>query len=162
MFFFKNLCMRDFRPKEKQIASLLLFLLFSLSFFSCEGETLPIHDLEIKKANGEILFLKAEIAIKEEDQMKGLMFRKSVPDGTAMLFVFDKDKIARFWMKDTPTALSIAYIDYKGEIRDILDMEPLSLKEVVSTSYVRYALEVRQGWFQEKGIAVGDTISPLF
>ncbi|HBG36582.1 MAG TPA: hypothetical protein DDW88_05900, partial [Treponema sp.] len=102
MFFFKNLCMRDFRPKGKQIASLLLFLLFSLSFFSCEGETLPIHDLEIKKANGDTLLLKAEIAIKEEDQMKGLMFRKSVPDGTAMLFVFDKDKIARFWMKDTP------------------------------------------------------------
>lgn len=139
------------------ICPILLILLIS-----CEKKGLEVKELHITKKDGTVVVVKAEIAINEEDQAKGLMFRKRVPDGTGMLFVFKKDQIARFWMKNTPTPLSIAYIDYKGEIRDILDMEPLSLAEVVSSSYVRYALEVRQGWFKEMGIQVGDTLSPLF
>lgn len=145
----------------KQKIFSLCFIFFSLMLFSCEIKKLPVEILEIQKANGEVVFVEAEIAIKEADQMQGLMHRKKVPDGTGMLFVFDKDKIAHFWMKNTPTALSIAYIDYKGEIKDILDMEALSLDTVSSSSYVRYALEVRQGWYKEKGIQVGDKVSPL-
>ena len=73
------------------------------------------------------------------------------------------DRIASFWMKNTPTPLSIAYIDYSGKIKDIFDMTPFSLATIVSTGYVRYALEVPQGWFSKNGIKVGDylDLSPL-
>ena len=86
------------------------------------------------------------------------MERKTIPDGTGMLFVFESDRILSFWMKNTPTPLSIAYIDSSGKIRDIFDMKPFSLSETVSTVSVRYALEVPQGWFEKVGIKVGDTI----
>lgn len=141
--------------------SVFLFFIFIFLFFSCQIKKLPVENLNIIKKDGSSIIVKAEIAIKEADQMKGLMYRKKIPDGSGMLFVFDKDKIAHFWMKNTPTALSIAYIDYKGEIKDILDMEPLSLETVSSTAYVRYALEVRQGWFKEQGIMPGDKLSPI-
>ena len=87
------------------------------------------------------------------------MERKSIPDGTGMIFVFASDRILSFWMKNTPTPLSIAYIDKSGKIRDIFDMKPYSLSEVVSTVSVRYALEVPQGWFDRVGVKVGDIIS---
>ncbi len=86
------------------------------------------------------------------------MEREHIPQGTGMLFVFDRDQILSFWMKNTPSPLSIAYIDSKGIIRDIFDMKPFSLTSIVSTKSVRYALEVPQGWFSEQGIVVGDSI----
>ena len=30
------------------------------------------------------------------------MERKNIPDGTGMLFIFDRDQILSFWMKNTP------------------------------------------------------------
>ena len=87
------------------------------------------------------------------------MERKKIPDGTGMLFVFDRDQILSFWMKNTPHPLSIAYIDSKGKIRNIYDMTPFSLTPIKSTSSVRYALEVPQGWFRDNNINVGDTVS---
>ena len=87
------------------------------------------------------------------------MNRKNIPDGTGMLFVFDKDERLRFWMKDTPHPLSIAYIDSSGRIRNIYDMTPFSLAPVKSTVSVRYALEVPRGWFDRVNIKVGDTLA---
>lgn len=87
------------------------------------------------------------------------MERKNIPAGTGMVFIFERDQILNFWMKNTPTPLSIAYIDSRGTIRDIFDMTPFSLSSVTSTVSVRYALEVPQGWFAKNGIKPGDRVS---
>lgn len=73
-----------------------------------------------------------------------------------MLFVYDDDQPLRFWMKNTPTPLSIAFIDRKGQIKDIFDMKPYNLNGVSSDGFVRYALEVPQGWFSRAGVSCGD------
>ena len=86
------------------------------------------------------------------------MFRKDIPDGTGMLFIFEKEQLLAFWMKNTPHPLSIAYIDSKGKIRNIFDMTPYSTASIVSTVSVRYALEVPQGWYKKNGITEGDTV----
>jgi uncharacterized membrane protein (UPF0127 family) len=141
------------------------FLFISTIFvlFSCSQKKLETKDLVIKKASGESVVVKAELAKTEEEQTYGFMNRKNIPDGNGMLFIFKDDRIASFWMKNTPTPLSIAYIDYSGKIKDIFDMTPFSLASIVSTGYVRYALEVPQGWFSKNGIVVGDVLdlSPL-
>ncbi len=137
------------------------FLLFSFFFLACSKYSLETKDFEIIRRDGLSVVVHSEVAVTDEEQSMGFMYRKKIPDGTGMLFLFDKDKIARFWMKNTPSALSIAYIDYKGTIRDILHMTPLSEAEVVSSVYVRYALEVPQGWFEKQGIKVGDTVKNL-
>ena len=141
------------------------FLFISTIFvlFSCGQKKLETKDLEIKKDSGQIVVINTELAKTEEEQMYGFMNRKNIPDGTGMLFIFKDDRIASFWMKNTPTPLSIAYIDYSGKIKDIFDMTPFSLATIVSTGYVRYALEVPQGWFSKNGIVVGDVLdlSPL-
>ena len=102
--------------------------------------------------------VSAEIAAKAEERNYGFMNRRNIPEGTGMLFVFERDQMLNFWMKDTPTPLSIAYIDSNGIIRDILDMEPFSLAPVMSTCSVRYALEVPQGWYDSNGVKVGDKV----
>ena len=86
------------------------------------------------------------------------MGREVIPDGTGMLFVFEKSQMLSFWMKNTPHPLSIAFIDSKGKIRNIYDMTPFSEASWSSTDFVQYALEVPQGWFKKVGITVGDIV----
>jgi uncharacterized membrane protein (UPF0127 family) len=61
-------------------------------------------------------------------------------------------------MKNTKIPLSIAYIDSEGRITDILDMKPLDDEppHYTSSEPVQYALEVNKGFFDERGVTVGD------
>lgn len=128
------------------------------SFASCTKK-LETTDITISKADGSTVTVNAEIAKTPQQREHGFMERKKIPDGTGMIFVFEKDDVLRFWMKNTPTPLSIAYIDRNGVIRDIFDMQPFSLACIESTCSVRYALEVPQGWFKKNGIKTGDKIN---
>ena len=143
----------------KKIILTLIVLLAVLSCASCKSKKLPVIEITITRADGSSQIVKAEVAQKEEDRNYGFMNRKKIPDGTGMLFVFEKEQILSFWMKNTPHPLSIAYIDSRGKIRNIYDMKPFSLTPIKSTSSVRYALEVPQGWFEKENINVGDMVS---
>lgn len=126
-------------------------------FFSC-AQKLPVKTLTITKADGQKISVKSEIARTQQERNKGFMERKNIPDGTGMLFIFERDQILSFWMKNTPHPLSIAYLDKSGTIRDIFDMTPFSLDSINSTVSVRYALEVPQGWFTKNNIKQGDKV----
>lgn len=145
-----------FNSKKSLILIALLFACISLA--SCKSKKLPVKDIKIVRQDGTVFTVKAEIAEKPEDRNHGFMGRKTIPDGTGMLFVFEKDQILSFWMKNTPHPLTIAYIDSKGKIRNIFDMTPYSTASIVSTVSVRYALEVPQGWYKKNGITEGDTV----
>ena len=138
----------------KLFSVIFMFLMFS----SCSVSKLEKKTVKIQKQDGTVVSVIAEIADTEETRTYGFMNRKKIPDGAGMLFVFDYDQILSFWMKNTPTAPSIAYITSDGYIKDIFDMKPFSLSSVVSTGYVRYALEVPKGWFDEVGIKKCDKI----
>jgi uncharacterized membrane protein (UPF0127 family) len=140
---------------------LCVFFLFLASCAGAEGEAqgkLPVRDVVIATARGERVAVAAELARSEEEQSRGLMFRKTLADGEGMLFIFPHDKALGFWMKNTLIPLSIAFIAKDGVLAEIHDMEPGSLRPVRSARSLRYALEVPQGWFARMGIAVGDAL----
>ena len=142
---------------KKTLFAFVILLAFT-PFLSCKTKKLPVKDITIVRQDGTRFTVSAEIAEKAEDRNHGFMERKNIPDGTGMLFVFERDQILSFWMKNTPHPLSIAYIDSKGKIRNIFDMTPYSLSSIVSTVSVRYALEVPQGWYKKNGITGGDAV----
>ena len=137
----------------------LLAAAIALIFISCAPSKLETQELTIIKADGTSIVVSAEVARTEAERNRGFMERRHIPDGTGMLFVFENDQILSFWMKNTPTPLSIAFISSDGRIKDIFDMTPYSLAPVQSSGYARYALEVPQGWFMRTGIQVGDRIT---
>lgn len=103
--------------------------------------------------------ISVELAITPAQQAYGFMERKTIPRGTGMLFLYKTDSKLKFWMKNTPHPLSIAFIDSAGVIREIYDMIPYSLQTTASIHSVRYALEVPQGMFSEMGIVEGSRLS---
>jgi uncharacterized membrane protein (UPF0127 family) len=102
--------------------------------------------------------LRAELARTGEEREKGLMFRKTLADGEGMLFVFDRDQVLSFWMKNTLIPLSVAYIAADGRILEIHDLRPGDLRPVRGSRSARYALEVPQGWFARTGVNPGDQV----
>lgn len=118
---------------------------------------LTVRELVISGASGTSI-VNAELAVTDDEKMRGLMFRKRLADGEGMLFIWDTDKVLSFWMKNTIVPLSIAYIDRSGVIAEIHDMKSGQLNPVQSSRSLRYALEVPQGWFLRSGIKTGDTV----
>jgi uncharacterized membrane protein (UPF0127 family) len=136
------------------------FAAVSMLFVSSCSAQLPKVTLTLTDASGaKAVTLETEIARTEKEQEKGYMGRKTIPDGTAMIFAYDTDRQMHFWMKNTPHALSIAFIDSSGVIREIYDMKSFSLETISSELSLRYALEVPQGWFARAGITVGDRLT---
>ena len=136
-----------------KIRSILYSILFLL-LFSCSADNTSKNPVvHIGRTAIEV-----ELANTPEKRQQGLMNRTSLDDEKGMLFIFEKEKYLYFWMKNTGIPLSIAYISSSGQIIDILDLEPYSLKLVQSSKPALYALEVNRGFFMKKGIKVGDTV----
>ena len=138
------------------------FLYFSLAvcianFALCTPQKLKTATLVIEGESGAV-HITAEIAKTNDERSRGLMFRKKLPDGKGMLFVFERDQQLSFWMKNTLIPLSIAFISSDGRIMEIKDMQPLSENTVQSSRSVRYALEAPQGWFSRAGVQAGDRL----
>jgi len=135
-----------------------VFIYFLFFFFSCGAQKIATQEFVIQRDGQTVAVVKAEIAQTPEERAQGLMHRDSLEDGYGMLFIFEKDQVLSFWMKNTFIPLSIAYITSDGRIVDIKDMYPLDESSVVSSRSVRYALEVPQGWFSRAGVHLGDIV----
>ncbi|MDR3276045.1 MAG: DUF192 domain-containing protein [Treponema sp.] len=147
-----------FRPAS--FLYITLAILFLGGAAGCQGEhikRLETRDLLLEITGGQA-GISAEIARTGEERAQGLMYRETLADGEGMLFVFDRDQILSFWMKNTLIPLSVAFIAHDGTIREIHDMQPQDLSGVSSSRSLRYALEVPQGWFDRAGIKVGDRL----
>lgn len=99
--------------------------------------------------------IRAEVAQTPAQQATGMMFRKEMGPNEGMLFVNAQAEVRCFWMRNTLLPLSIAFIDDDGRIVNIADMQPQSDASHCSAKPVRFALEMRQGWFAKRGIAAG-------
>ena len=139
-----------------------LFIIVNVTLSACTPQKLTTAVLVIQRAGAEAVHITAEIAKTDEERSQGLMYRKKLPDGEGMLFIFERDQQLSFWMKNTLIPLSIAFIASDGRITEIKDMYPQDLNTVQSSRSVRYALEAPQGWFTRAGVKAGDTISLNF
>ena len=74
--------------------------------------------------------ITVELARGPEQRSRGLMFRDSLPPDHGMLFLFPRDEVQAFWMRNTKIPLSIAYADARGRIVRIADLEPLDERPV--------------------------------
>ena len=99
--------------------------------------------------------IKAELAIAPNEQATGMMFRREMPGNEGMLFVNQDLGLRCFWMRNTLIPLSIAFIADDGSIVNLADMQPQSDQSHCSAKPVRYALEMRQGWFAKRGLKAG-------
>lgn len=105
--------------------------------------------------------LRAELADTPALQQRGLMFRQSLQKNHGMVFVFAKPERYCMWMKNTPLALSVAFINAQGRIVNIEEMAPLTETSHCAEQPVPYALEMEKGWFRQNGVTPGELVRGL-
>lgn len=119
-------------------------------------QSLPITTLKVGPHA-----VAAEVASTPDQRSLGLMYRFSLPADHGMLFVFPEPQPLAFWMRNTYIPLSIAFIDAEGRILNVVEMAPRSDATHPSRGDALYALEMRKGWFAERGVAPGARVTGL-
>jgi uncharacterized membrane protein (UPF0127 family) len=119
--------------------------------------------LEIASKSGVHSF-SVEVVDNDADRAKGLMFRRSLPEGTGMLFDFKTEQDVAFWMQNTYVPLDMIFIRADGRIFRIAEnTEPMSTKQIPSGGKVLAVLEVIAGTTRKLGIVAGDRVAhPIF
>ena len=139
-----------------------------LTLAACAKGAEPVHGaaanrilVRVRTAGGTIELEDLQVARTSQARARGLMGRASLPEDGGMVFLFDDETRAAFWMKDTLIPLSILFWQGDGRIIDILDMSPCRTDPCpvyrASAPYVG-AIEMNRGAFERLGVEVGDTL----
>lgn len=133
------------------------FLSICITNRQCAAEQhLPTTLLTIGK-----LKLNAEIAATPESRARGLMWRIALPADRGMLFVFSKESILTFWMKNTSLPLSIIFVSKDKKIVSIKPLTPYSEKPVSSSYPALYAIELNRTVCERSNIKPGMKVEGL-
>lgn len=100
-----------------------------------------------------------EVVADALTQMRGLMNRDSLDANQGMLFVYDEDRRAQFWMKNVGFSLDIIFVDRCGVIVKIhANAKPNDPTVISSSVSVRAVLEIPGGASKRAYIRSGDRI----
>lgn len=136
----------------------LLILLLSLSIGPASAE-LARERLRIVTAGGAEHLFEIEVARNPVEQAQGLMFRQELAPDAGMLFPFEQERRASFWMRNTFVSLDMIFVARDGRIVKIhRRAEPLSEVSIGSGEPVTGVLEILGGQADERGISEGDYV----
>jgi hypothetical protein len=90
------------------------------------------------------------------------MFRESLSEREGMLFVFSKEEVYNFWMKNMRIPLDIIWISSGKEIVAIKEQVPACIQEpceiIRPNATALYVLEVASGVARKYKIKIGDSV----
>jgi uncharacterized membrane protein (UPF0127 family) len=120
---------------------------------------LPTEPLTIISHDGTKHVFTVELALTEEQQDTGLMFRNDVPADQGMLFPWATPQLSQMWMKNTIVPLDMVFIGADGTVKAIAENTvPYSLKNISSGVPVLATLELQAGITATDNIDVGDKV----
>jgi len=115
-------------------------------------------------ADGTVTGCCLLVAADDEQRQRGLMEVTDLGGYQGMVFVWDADTSGGFWMRNTPTPLSIAWFDADGDFVSSADMAPCSATAPDCPVYpaggsYRFAVEVFQGDLERLGVGPGSRLA---
>ena len=139
---------------------LILFCLLLLaSPVWAQPVTFPKDTVTIETAGGAKHRFNVELATTPAQVAQGLMFRRQMAADAGMLFLFERNEPASFWMKNTYIPLDMIFIGMDGRILNIAERTiPLSETPVNATGPTRAVLEVNGGTASRLGLKPGDRV----
>lgn len=99
------------------------------------------------------------MAVTRQQQLRGLMNVRFLPEWSGMLFVYQREDAHAMWMKNTYIPLDIVFARRDGAVSSVArDTEPLSLSSISSVEPVQYVLELNAGTAARLGIGEGSRL----
>ena len=155
----------------KQALSLIIVLGF-ISFVGCKEksnsesiktETIDFTkegELQIFQKDSLVRSLNVEFAETDYEVQTGLMYRQSMGDDQAMLFIFPDVAMHSFYMKNTEFPLDIIFIDENQKIASFQkNAQPFNETGLSSQVPIKYVLEINANLSDQWNLAAGDSIA---
>lgn len=99
------------------------------------------------------------LALDHEQQRRGLMFVRDLPESTGMLFVYESEGVRSMWMKNTYIPLDIVFARADGTVSSVIhNTEPLSESSLSAIAPVKYVLELNAGVSRRLNIGAGSQL----
>lgn len=99
------------------------------------------------------------LAKTRQQQTRGLMYVRHLPQFSGMLFLYEEPAIRSMWMKNTYISLDIVFIREDGTVSNIeTHAEPLSLNSIRSSEPVFYVLELNAGVTEKLNITTDSRV----
>jgi len=121
---------------------------------------LPLGHVILDSAFGGKQAVEVEIANTPATQQRGLMWRRELPAGEGMLFIFEGEEDHSFWMKNTLIPLDMIFIGANLRVVGVVEnAEPRTLTGRSVGRPSRYVLEVPGGWAGKAGVRAGTKVA---
>ena len=102
----------------RAIAVLAVF--FQINSSPSQALAVSCHpDLALFQGRGAVVEVQVEIADTAQERAHGLMFRRNLPSGQGMLFIYETPQPVNFWMRNTLIPLDMIFIDARGVVRHV-------------------------------------------
>ncbi len=129
----------------------------------CHCSHAPSHSrpptVVIHTRTGNAVTVEVELAEREWEKRKGLMYRKHLDPLRGMLFVYPAEGRHTFWMKNTYIPLDMIFIGANRRVVEIVaNAKPLSTESLGGTAPSQFVLEVVAGFCKKHGVKVGDRV----
>lgn len=146
-----------------RLGALFSLLLMAACLLSGNAEAMRREDMKLHTSKG-IKVISVEITETQEEKMKGLMFRPSLPDNQGMIFAYDPPREITMWMRNTYIPLDMVFIRSDGIVHRIEAWtRPLSEEIIASRGDVAACLELAGGAAERIGLKPGDRVEhPMF
>ncbi|HEY6405220.1 MAG TPA: DUF192 domain-containing protein [Nitrososphaeraceae archaeon] len=105
----------------------------------------------------------ADVAITDEDQIKGLSIRDQMNENEGMLFVYGEPSRQSFWMKDMKFPIDIIWLNGTGSVVHVEEnLKPcvpsLECPSFSPNENAQYVLETVAGFAQKHHLKIGTDI----
>lgn len=102
--------------------------------------------------------IHAEVAETQQARIQGLVGRAGLQPGYGMLYVYPQAQKARFDWSTMSFSVSDAFLAPDGTILDIHQAAAHDPTPYTPQKPAQFVLEVRRGWFADRGVKAGDRI----
>jgi uncharacterized membrane protein (UPF0127 family) len=130
---------------------------------ACDAANREQVEATVERAAGERRALCVMVADTDQERERGLMGVTDLAGYDGMVFVWTEDSTSSFYMRNTPTPLSIGWFDAEGAFVSDADMDPCGDVEgctlYSATGPYRFAVEVPQGELDRLGVGEGSRLA---
>jgi len=143
---------------------LLLIMVILFGYILIYSADILLSPTTQQSANNQVCFgsncFSVELAKTNAEREKGLMNRSELDQNKGMLFIFNKEDIYPFWMKDTLIPLDMIWIDQNNKVvfvaQNVQPCKSLVCPVTFPAAKAKYVLEINAGLSNKSGIKIGD------
>jgi uncharacterized membrane protein (UPF0127 family) len=107
--------------------------------------------------------MQTEVMVSDEDRAMGLMFRDTLPQDHALLFIFENLDFHAIWMKNCKFPIDIVWLDENREVVHVASGVPPCKKDPCPTYQplrrAAYVIEMNSGAARKNQMKTGATVS---